>query len=218
VSDQVTIVIADDHPLFRKGLEDILRKDPTIQIAGQATHGEEALQLIERLRPRLAILDIEMPRKSGLEVAAAVRDRGLSVGIILLTMHAAPDLLGRALELGVRGYVVKDSAADDILACVNLVAAGRTYVSAALSHHLVERREATQGAAKALPALDLLTPGERQVLALIARSLTTREIAARLGVRPKTVENHRSNICVKLGVRGANSLLRFALENRTLLI
>jgi DNA-binding NarL/FixJ family response regulator len=217
LTDQVTIVIADDHPLFRKGLEDILRKDPSVRIEGQAANGDEALQLIERFKPRLAILDIEMPKGGGLDVAAAIRERNLPSEVVLLTMHAAPDLLDRALELGVKGYVVKDSAADDILACVGLVAAGRTYVSAALSHHLIERRETVRSAAKALPALDQLTPGERRVLGLIAKSLTTREIAAHLGVSPKTIENHRWNISLKLGIRGANSLLRFALEHRSLL-
>ncbi|MBI1722803.1 MAG: response regulator transcription factor [Gemmatimonadetes bacterium] len=217
MSEPISIVIADDHPLFRKGLEDILHTDPTVRIVGQAVNGEEALELIERHRPRLAILDVEMPRKGGLEVAAAVLERGLMVDIVLLTMHAARDLLDRALELGVKGYVVKESAVDDILACINVVAAGRTYVSGALSHHLVGRRESARKSVQALPGLDTLTPGERQVLELIAQSGTTREIAAKLGVSPKTVENHRSNICLKLNLHGANSLLRFALEHKSLL-
>jgi DNA-binding NarL/FixJ family response regulator len=206
MTDTLTIVIADDHPLFRKGVADVLRTDTAIQIVGEAADGDVALRLIRDRKPRVAILDVDMPKRSGLDVVQAVHDEQLAVALVLLTVHTGADLLQRALSLGAKGYVSKESAADDILACVHLVSAGRTYVSASF------------GAAIAAPggpplSLETLTPAERGVLALIARNLTTRDIAAELGISPKTVENHRSNICQKLGVTGNNALVRFALDH-----
>jgi DNA-binding NarL/FixJ family response regulator len=179
---------------------------------GEAADGAQALAMIEARRPRVAILDIGMPRLSGLDVAREVRARGLAVDVVLLTMHEEPEILERALEWGVRGYVLKDTAVSEIIACVHLIAVGKTYVSPGLPHRLLHQRApATPGAQ---PALDALTPVERRVLSLIAAHRTTPQIAAELGVQPKTVENHRSNICKKLGVTGTNALVRFALLHR----
>lgn len=206
--DTLTIVIADDHPLFRKGVADVLRTDSAVQLLGEAADGETALRLIRERKPKVAILDVEMPKKSGLDVVQAVRDEGLPVSLVLLTMHSGADLLQRALGLGVLGYVSKESAADEILACVHLVASGRTYVSASLG------KPDGEPIASATPLnLDALTPAERGVLKLIARNMTTRDIAQELGLSPKTVENHRSNICQKLGVTGNNALVRLALQH-----
>jgi len=211
MSEPLTLIIADDHPLFLKGLADVLRGAAGLSVVGQASDGESALALIEARRPRLAVLDVAMPGLGGLEVARTVRSRNLPVEIVLLTMHDEPEILERAMEVGVRGYVLKDTAAADILACLNYVAAGKTYVSPGLAHHLVRRRAAAPPPADDLAAL---TPVERRVLALIARDRTSPQIAAELGIRGKTVENHRSNICKKLGVTGPNALVRYALTHR----
>lgn len=214
MSDRVTIVIADDHPLFRKGLAEVLRSEAHFEVIAEAADGEAALAAIERFRPRLAILDVDMPKRSGIEVAEAVRDRKLGTTLVLLTMYAEPDLLQHALAVGIRGYVLKDNAVGDIVACVNLVAEGRTYVSPTASHLLFAPRSGSPVDAAAPPGLDTLTPAEREVVRRIARSLTTKEIASELGISPKTVENHRSHICAKLGLTGTNALVRFALEHR----
>lgn len=214
MSDGLSIVIADDHPLFRKGLTEVLRGEPRFDIVAEAADGEAALAAIARFRPRLAILDVDMPKLDGLAVAEAIRDRGLGALPILLTMHAEGDLLRRALELGVRGYILKDNAVGDIVSCVNLVAEGRTYVSPTASHLLVAPRAAAQPGPATAPGVEGLTRAEREVLRRIARSLTTKEIAQELGLSPKTIENHRSHICAKLGLTGTNALVRFALEHR----
>ena len=214
MSDRLTIVIADDHPLFRKGLTEVLRAEPRIDIVAEAGDGEAALAAITRFRPRLAILDVDMPKLDGLAVARAIRDGALDTLPILLTMHAEGDLLRRALELGVRGYILKDNAVGDIVACVNLVAEGRTYVSPTASHLLLAPQPVAATGPAVVPGVDGLTRAEREVLRRIARSLTTKEIAAELGLSPKTIENHRSHICAKLRLTGTNALVRFALEHR----
>lgn len=215
MTDPITVVMADDHPVFRRGLAEVLEADASIRIVGEAADGESALELVRRHRPRIALLDIELPRTSGLVVAEAVRREQLPTSVVLLTMYRDPAMLRRALELGARGYVLKDSAATDIIACLHLVDAGRAYVSAAMSSELVDRRAGMP--TEELAALAELTPAERRVLGLIARDLTSTSIASRLGLSPKTVENHRSHICRKLGLHGPQALLRFVLEHKSLL-
>ena len=212
MSEPLTVVIADDHPLFRKGLVELLRGEPGLRVVGEAGDGPAALELIERERPRLAVLDIAMPGTGGLDVARAVRERGLPVRVVLLTMYDLPEMLSRAVELGVAGYVLKDSAAAELLACLHYVAAGRVYVSPVLSHRVLAGRPGA--AAPDDGGLERLTPTEQRVLRLIAQHRTTPQIAVALGVRPKTVDNHRSHICKKLGITGTNALVRYALEHR----
>jgi DNA-binding NarL/FixJ family response regulator len=208
VDDTLTVVIADDHPLFRKGVADVLTSDSAIRVVGEASDGEEALRKIRALSPRVAVLDVNMPKMTGLDVARAVRAESLPVTLVLLTAHAGGDILQHALSLGVHGYVSKESAADDILACVHLVASGRTYVSASLG-----KSAAAALAPPPSPGLATLTPSERGVLRLIAKNRSSKDVAEALGISAKTVENHRSNICQKLGVTGNNALVRFAMEH-----
>lgn len=215
MTDVTTIVIADDHPLFRRGLREVLEPEPAFHVIGEAADGTAALALIEQLRPDIALLDINMPRAGGLDVAAAVRERGLSCAIVLLTMHQEPAMFRRAIDLGARGYVLKDAAVLEIVACLHLVASGRAYISPALSSELLERHTALH--APEFRALATLTPAEQPILQLIARGLTSAEIAQRLGKSVKTIENQRAHICQKMGLSGPQALLRFALENKALL-
>jgi DNA-binding NarL/FixJ family response regulator len=161
------------------------------------------------------VLDIEMPKASGLAVAEAIGREGLGVGVVMLTMYRDAGMLRRALDLGARGYLLKDSAVTDIVVCLHAVAAGRAYISPQLSSELLERR-ADEPVAE-LAALAVLTRAERGVLRHIAQGLTSPEIGETLGISAKTVENHRSHICRKLGLHGPQALLRFALEHKALL-
>lgn len=215
MNDAPTVLIAEDHPVFRKGLTDVLRADATFRIVGEAADGERALALVRELRPRIAVLDIDMPKASGLAVAEAIQRDGLDTAVVMLTMYQDAKMLRRALDLGAKGYLLKDSAVTDIIACLQMVAAGRAYISAALSNELLERRADLPVAE--LSALAALSPAERRVLQRIAGGLTSAEIGQALGISPKTVENHRTHICRKLGLHGPQALLRFALEHRTLL-
>lgn len=211
----ITLVVADDHPLFREGLVHVLEEDRSFRIVGQAGDGEEALALIRRLAPAIAILDIDMPKASGLAVTEAIRDEELDTEAVILTMHEDGGMFRRALDVGARGYVLKDSAVTEIAACLHLVASGKAYISPALSGELLERTE--EAPLPELAALAELTPAERRVLQLVARGLTSPDIAESLGNSTKTIENHRSRICGKLGLSGPQALLRFALENKPLL-
>jgi DNA-binding NarL/FixJ family response regulator len=215
VTEPLTVVVAEDHPVFRKGLTDVLAATPEIRIVGEAGDGETALALVRRLQPRIALLDIDMPKASGLAVAETVRRECPGTDVVILTMHKDAALFRRALDVGARGYVLKDSAATDLVACLHMVASGRAYISPALSGDLLERH-ADQPVAE-LAALSRLTPAERRVLALIARGLTSAAIAEVQGISPKTVENHRQHICGKLSLHGPQALLRFALEHKALL-
>jgi DNA-binding NarL/FixJ family response regulator len=215
MTDPITVVIAEDHPVFRQGLTEVLGTDGTFRIVGEAGDGEAALALVRRLRPRIALLDVDMPQASGLVVAEAIGREGLGAAVVILTMYKDARMFQRALDVGARGYVLKDSAATEIVACLHMVAAGRAYISAALSNELLDRRAAEP--LSELGALAELTTAERRVLRFIAQDRTSTGIAAELGISPKTVENHRSHICRKLGLHGPQALLRFALGHKSLL-
>ena len=215
MTDAITVVVAEDHPLFRKGLTDALADDASFRIVGEAADGEQALELLRRHRPRIALLDLDMPKLSGLAVAEAVRHESLGSAVVMLTMYKDAAMLRRALDIGAKGYILKDSALTDIVACLNLVASGRAYISPALSSELLERHAASP--TSELAAVAGLTPAERRVLRLIAQGLTSGGIAKTLGISARTVDNHRLHICDKLGLHGPQSLLRFALERKALL-
>jgi DNA-binding NarL/FixJ family response regulator len=207
------IIIADDHPIFRSGLREIVERDARFEVVAEAGDGRAALSLIEELRPDIVILDVNMPEMGGFAVAREMRDRQLPCEIIFLTMHDEEAMFIRALDLGAKGYVLKDGAAADIVACLDAVAGGRNYTSAAVTGYLFKRA----GSPAKTDALAGLTPTERAILNLISQYKSSKEIADELSVSSRTVENHRYNICGKLNLRGSNALVRFAMENRDLI-
>jgi DNA-binding NarL/FixJ family response regulator len=209
-----TILIADDHPIYRKGLCEVVESDPSLRLVGQAANGEEALRLIRELRPAVAILDINMPRLSGLQVAQELAGQGASPRLVLLTMHEDAALFDRAMELGVYAYVLKESAVEDLLTALRTVIEGRNFISPTIANLLVKRREEGAMLRREKPGLDLLTPTERRVLRLISEDRTTKEIADLLGLSPRTVETHRQNMSHKLHLSGSHSLLKFAFDHK----
>lgn len=213
----VSLLLADDHPLFRKGLRDAIEGIGRYEILGEAKDGEAALTLIEQLKPRIALLDIDMPKMTGLQVAREVIRRRIETDLIILTMHEDREIFEMAIQIGVMGYILKDSAVEDILQCIETILAGKTYVSPTLTHHLMVRQGKSAQGLEAKLGLSNLTATERKVLSLVAQSRSTKQIAEELFISPKTVAAHRSNICVKLGLRGTNALLKFALERKALL-
>ena len=211
------VIIADDHPIFRSGLRQVLAAHDTVRIVDEVSDGESALRSIESSKPDVAVLDIDMPKKNGLEVVEALHEKNLDVPVIFLTMYNDREMFDKAMDIGVRGYVLKESAAREIVEAVQLVADGKYYVSPAMSSHLIERHARAAELQKEVPGLELLTPTERKILKLIADGKTSKEIAAGLNVSVRTVDNHRLNISEKLNIHGTHQLLKFAVQNRSLL-
>lgn len=211
MSQNIRIVIADDHPIFRRGLRLVIETDPLLRVVAEAEDGESALARILELQPDVVVLDINMPPPDGLAIARELHSRNSPVKTIFMTMHKDEALLNAALDAGVKGFVVKDAAANEIVGCIKAVVTGQSYLSPTLSDHLLNRRNrAAQG-----PTLDDLTTSERRILQLIAEAKSNKEIAAELFISIRTVEHHRSNICAKLGLTGKNALLTFALTHKT---
>jgi DNA-binding NarL/FixJ family response regulator len=217
LKEKIAIIIADDHPIMRSGLRQMIESHPVFQIIGEASDGEEALNLIEEKKPDVALLDIAMPRLTGLQVARLVQERGLSARIAILTMSADEIVFNEAMDLGVLGYVLKENASSEVLNSICTVAEGKYYISPSISGFLMKRSKNREAAFSSIPGLADLTPMEIRILKLVAGNKTSKEIAFDLSISPKTVENHRANISAKLHIGGNNALLRFALENKSLL-
>jgi|SRR5215831_1876333 len=209
---ETTIVLADDHPIFRQGLGQLIEQQPDFTIVGEAADGRTALDLIERLHPEIALLDLDMPELDGFAVALRVRQLELKTRIVILTMHKDELHFQQAIEVGVRGYIIKDSAVTEVIDCLRTVVKGHDYFSPAVSSFLLQqsRRKPASG----LTGMEELTPAERRVLRLLAELKTTKEIAAELGVSPRTIDNHRAHICSKLDLQGTHALVKFAIQNK----
>ena len=211
---QTKIIIADDHPIFRKGLRQVI-EDAGMRVLAEADDGEAALELIRQLSPDVAVIDVDMPKLDGFQLARRIRDEQIAVEVVFLTMHKDEDIFNAALDAGVRGYVVKDSAVADIALCVRAVLAGGHYISPSVSSHLLSRTAHASALRREKTGLEMLTPTERRVLRLIAESKTSREIAAELFISQRTVETHRTNISNKLELHGSHALLKFAYEHKS---
>src|SRR5215472_1720887 len=158
MSNPIRIVIADDHPIVRKGLRQVIEEQPDFQVVAEAGDGETGLELIRQLQPHVAILDLDMPKRNGFEVAGEIRRSNLSVEVIFLTIHREVDLLHKAMDIGGSGYIVKESAVVDIVDGIRSVAAGRPYVSPSMTPALLQRRARAQALEETTPGLNNLTP------------------------------------------------------------
>jgi len=216
VSKPVRILIADDHPIFRKGLREILEEAAGLVVVGECGDGEETLRAINKEHPDIVVLDVDMPGKDGIWVLRELKGKEPRPEIVLLTMHGREELLRAAFDLGVKGYVVKDGAMVDIVEAIRAVREGRPYISSTLSKVLLTTQgEARPPASQERPGgLDRLTPAEIGVLRLIADFKTSKEIAEVLGIHYRTVENHRTSIAQKLGLTGSHSLAKYAIRHR----
>jgi DNA-binding NarL/FixJ family response regulator len=210
---QTTVLIADDHPIFRQGLKQLIEKEPGFRVVAEAEDGETAFDLIATHAPAVAVLDLNMPGLDGFAVAQRARQMKLPVRIIILTMHKDELHFNEAINLGIQGYLIKDSAATEVIDCLKAVISGREYFSPALSSFLLTRRRRA-GQTEKLSGVGDLTPTERRVLLLLSELKTTKQIAAELGVSPRTVDNHRAHICSKLDLQGTHALVKFAIQHK----
>jgi len=208
--DTKKIIIADDHPIFRGGLRTLIDAEPSFAVIAEASDGDEALALISEHQPDVVILDYNMPKANGFDVLAKISALKMNVIPVMLTMHNDEAMFAKAFELGVKGYVLKDSASVDIVNCLHAVSKGQIYTSAAVTTYLFKRATKTPGIGDGIASL---TPAERKVLRMVADYKTSREIADELCISVRTVENHRSNIISKVGVSGSHALFKFAIEH-----
>jgi DNA-binding NarL/FixJ family response regulator len=206
---QIRVVIADDHPVVLAGLKMLVAHDETIKIVGEAGDGFAALEVIGRLAPDVVVLDIEMPGMSGLDVMVEMRNRGFTALPIVLTLYDDHDVFDRAIAVGARGYILKDSAPRDIVRGIHRVSEGDYFLSPKAAGNGADKQH--------IHAIETLTGMERRILKLIGEDKSTREIASVLAISPRTVDHHRANMCSKLGVSGCFALVRIALGHRLLL-
>jgi two-component system, NarL family, response regulator NreC len=208
---RISIVLADDHPLVRQGLRAVLEAEGECAVIGEAADGLTVVDLVERTRPDVLVLDLMMPGLNGLEIARQVTQRALKTRVVIVSMHAEEVYVLEALRNGATGYVLKDASPAEVVLAVREAAAGRRYLCRPLSERALAAY-AQQAQAAPRDAYETLTTRERAVLQLIAESDSNTEVAARLGISPRTVETHRANLMRKLGLQSQTDLIRYALR------
>lgn len=201
MSNRKTIVLVDDHPIFRRGLGEVISEQRQYTVVAEAGDGEEAIHTIRQHLPDFVILDVSMPNMDGFEVLIKASQWANPPLFIMLTMHDDEAFLKKALEYGARGYLLKDNAEKEIIECLKLVGRGKPYISASVSWQLAK---------PTAPGITKLSPAERKVFSLVSDFKTNPEIAGLLSVSIRTVENHRAHICKKLGIKGPHALTQYA--------
>jgi DNA-binding NarL/FixJ family response regulator len=208
VTAKIRVLVGDDHPMIRQGLISILRADDAFEVVGEAAEGQEAVEKALRLRPDVVVLDISMPRLSGLEAARRIRKALPRTRILVLTMHDDEEYVLRAVRAGASGYVVKDGAAAELVAAIRAVSAGQGYFGHQAAKALADRY--AEGGHPAEDPYERLTAREREVFQLLIEGRTNAQVARVLFISPKTVDNHRTHLMARLGVHSTAELIRFA--------
>lgn len=206
------ILVADDHEIVRRGVCILLQSHPGWQICGEAINGTQAVELTEKLKPDVLVLDISMPEMSGLDAACLILQRNDKQRILFLTVVESDELVRKALEMGVRAFVQKSDAARDLVAAVEALERNSTYFTSRIAQMVLDGY-LDQSASRPHRAQTLLTNREREIVRLVAEGKSTREISALLGVSAKTAETHRSNIMRKLKLHSVSELILYAIRN-----
>jgi len=206
--DRIRVVLADDHPIVLAGIRTLLNADPEVELVGEATNGGEALPLIRTLAPQVAVVDVSMPGLSGLELTERVAGECPGTRVLVLTVHEDAAYVQPLLKAGARGYLLKRSAAEDLLRAVHAVAAGGIYLDPSIAGHVMAGPSA---AARSPAAADgeILSPRETETLRLIAQGFSNKEIARRIDVSVKSVETYKARAAEKLGLRTRAEIIRY---------
>ncbi len=203
----INLIVADDHQIFRQGLVKMLEEISDFNIIGETGNGNNALEIIMKTKPDIAILDISLPDLNGFEIAEAIQKKGIPTKVIFLTMHNDPITAKRAIQSFGDGYVIKDNAFEDLLYAIKSVRAGGKFISPSVSDKLIN-------VGAPVESLQIvLTEREKEILNLIASGLTNKQIANKLYISIKTVETHRNRILQKLGVHTTADLVRYAIQS-----
>ncbi len=207
---ETTILLADDHRLVREGLKALLESRDDFAVVGEACDGAEAVSLASQKHPDVVIMDITMPKLSGIDAARQISQNDPEAKVLVLSMHESPSYVEEVLRAGAAGYVLKNSAATDLIAAVDAIRSGDSYLSPSVTQQVVDAlaRPGDRGSS----AVSALTEREREVLKLIADGLSSKEIAEQLGVSLKTIESHRANLMDKLDIHKVSGLVRFAIR------
>ena len=206
------ILIIDDHPLFREGLKAIIRGDTRYEVVGEAGNGVDAMRIIKAQSPDLVLLDIALPDRTGIELTGEIKSLSSKTRIMIVSMHSKVDYIVKAFQAGATGYVVKDSAAERLLQGIDAVLRGEYFLDSSVSHKVVKKlMESPKEEAKITDrGYETLTSREQEILVLLAEGLSAKEVAEKLFISPRTVENHRSSMMRKLNLHSNHELIRYA--------
>ncbi len=212
MASKKTILIVDDHPLIREGLESILKPATKYEVVGQAGTARDGIRMIKDLKPDLVLLDLGLPDKSGLELSREIRNLSPSTRILIVSMHSKVDYIVKAFQAGATGYMTKESATERLLKGIEHVLSGEYFMDGAVSHAVVKKLMQTPEKEMKITdaGYETLTSREQEVIVLLAEGYSAKKAAAKLFISPKTVENHRTNIMNKLGLHSTIELVRYA--------
>ena len=214
MENKVKILIADDHPLFRKGLKDLLEETRGDFFVSEAENGAQALAMMKKEVFDIAIFDIDMPVLNGLDAAQESNKLKIDTKIVILTMYKDEHLFNRAIDMGVMGYVLKENTMAEIKNTIRSVLDGQHYICPAISGFFLNRERNIKKKQEEQTNISMLTATEKNILKLVSESKTSKEIAREMCVSVKTIEKHRLNICNKLNIHGTHSLIKYAFEHR----
>ncbi|MFH0845065.1 MAG: response regulator transcription factor [Pseudomonadota bacterium] len=206
------ILIVDDHPLFREGLKAIIERDKRFEVVGEAGNGREGLRMAKKVKPDLVLVDISLPDQSGIDLTREIRRHLSDTRVMIVSMHSKIDYIAEAFKAGATGYVVKESASDRLIHGLESVSRGDYFLDSSVSHQVVLKlmKSPQQETNITDRAYRALTPREQEVMRLLAEGFSAKEVAERLFISPKTVENHRANIMSKLDLHSTHELIRYA--------
>jgi DNA-binding NarL/FixJ family response regulator len=207
----IRVFLADDHAVVRDGLRFMLETQSDISVIGQAANGRQTVRQVQLLRPDVVVIDIAMPELNGIEATQQIREACPSTRVVILSMHATSEHIFRALRSGAQGYVLKESAGNEVIDAVRAVHAGRRYLSQRITETLIDDYISSRKALPDRSPLERLSPREREILQLVAEGKSSAQIAETIYLSPKTVETYRSRLMQKLGVSDLPSLVKFAI-------
>ena len=210
---KLDVLVADDHDIVRRGLRDLLEKQPGWKVVAEASNGREAVEKAKELKPDVSILDISMPSLDGLEAARQILESGSSTKVLILTMHHSDPLIQQMLKAGVRGYVLKSDAASELVQAVEALQRNKTFFTSKVPKVFLDERDKPAKKKNGQDHTLRLTPRQREIVQLLAEGKNSREIAAALGTTFKTVETHRANIMRRLECHSVTELVRYAIRN-----
>jgi two-component system response regulator NreC len=209
---KLRILLADDHILMRSGLRALLDRQPNLEVVGESENGRETVALAASLKPDVVVMDVGMPILNGIEATQTIVTQNPTIAVVILSMHADESYVMRALKAGARGYLLKDSAAADLIGAIQAISQGKSFFSPKVSRILAEDYVRVLKQKSAVDTYDLLTSREREILQLLAEGKTNKEVATALNISPYTVETHRSHILQKLNLHNSAELVLYAVR------